>query len=43
MVDFRINWTLPMHSQPPKSPLSGGLLETSRRAELRHTECAYYY
>ena len=27
MVDFRITYTLPMHSQPPKSPLSGGLLE----------------
>ena len=20
MVDFRITWTLPVHSQPPKSP-----------------------
>ena len=25
IVDLRIIWTLPMHSQPPKSPLSGGL------------------
>ena len=25
MVDFRITETSPMHSQPPKSPLSGGL------------------
>ena len=25
MVDLRINETFPMHSQPPKSPLSGGL------------------
>ena len=42
MVDFRINWTLPMHSQPPKSlprfyrdvPLIRGTLETSRKSEL---------
>ena len=27
IVDLRINGTLPMHSQPPKSPLSGGLLK----------------
>ena len=25
IVDLRINETLPMNSQPPKSPLSGGL------------------
>ncbi len=25
MVDFRITWTLLVRSQPPKSPLSGGL------------------
>ncbi len=23
MVDFRITWTLPVHSQPPKSPDKG--------------------
>ena len=26
MVDFRITYTLYMQTQPPKSPLSGGLL-----------------
>ena len=26
IVDLRINETLPMYNQPPKSPLSGGLL-----------------
>ena len=25
MVEFRFNETSPMHSKPPKSPLSGGL------------------
>ena len=32
MVDFRINETLPMHSQPPKSPLSGGLMNQLRKS-----------
>ena len=42
-VDFRINWTLPMHSHPPYqegNPCQGDL---GNFAELRHTECAYYY
>ena len=36
MVDFRINEPLSMYSQPPKSPLSGGL------GELRESRSYWY-
>ena len=35
MVDLRINETFPMHSQPPKSPLSGGLDNGPLSGELQ--------